>query len=52
METAESILEKHWINYRVSIGLEYEPMSEKAKEYFIMAMKEFAKLTDQPAPTN
>jgi peptidyl-tRNA hydrolase len=38
--TPEEILEDYWQGFRLSAGLPHEPMSEKAKEYLLMAMKE------------
>jgi hypothetical protein len=38
------ILDKYWQQYRVSIGLQFEPMSEKAIEYFEKAMDEYAEI--------
>lgn len=43
MERKE-ILEKHWKSFRLGIGLNYEPMSEKAYEAMEMAMEEYAEL--------
>lgn len=40
MKTAEEILDKHWIEYRTSCGLEYEPMTPRSKECFLNAMNE------------
>lgn len=35
------ILEKHWKDFRLSTGLQYEPMSDKAYECFESAMEEY-----------
>lgn len=39
-----SVLEKYWRQFRITTGLRYEPMSEKAYEYFEMAMQEYAEI--------
>lgn len=41
----EEILEKHWQQFRLSIGLPYEPMSEKAKESMLNAMREYSDIS-------
>lgn len=38
------ILEKHWHQFRIASGLSYEPMSEKAYEYFELAMQEYTEI--------
>jgi len=43
---AETILEKHWRNFRMAVGLTYEPMTARAKEHLLLAMDEFAKLAN------
>jgi hypothetical protein len=42
IELMDEILHRHFNSYRQSIGLEPESMSEKAKEYFRMALEEYA----------
>ena len=36
------ILEKNWKDFRLSTGLEYEPMSDKAYEFMENAMEQYA----------
>ena len=40
----KKILEKNWKDFRLSTGLEYEPMSDKAYEFIENAMEEYAEL--------
>lgn len=40
--TRRDILEKHWKNYLISVGLPYQPMSERAYEELEKAMEEYA----------
>ena len=40
--TRREILEKNWKEFRLSIGLKYEPMSEKAYEFMENAMEQYA----------
>lgn len=42
--TRREILEKNWKDFRLSTGLEYEPMSEKAYEFMENAMEQYAEL--------
>lgn len=42
--TRREILEKNWKDFRLSTGLEYEPMSDKAYEFMENAMEEYAEL--------
>jgi histidinol phosphatase-like PHP family hydrolase len=42
--TRREILEKNWKDFRVSTGLEYEPMSDKAYEFMENAMEQYAEL--------
>lgn len=39
---AETILNKHWRNFRNELGLEYEDMGDKAKAHLLTAMDEYA----------
>jgi hypothetical protein len=38
------ILEKNWKEFRLSTGLKYEPMSDKAYEFMENAMEQYAEL--------
>jgi hypothetical protein len=40
--TRREILEKNWKEFRLSTGLKYEPMSEKAYEFMENAMEQYA----------
>ena len=42
--TRREILEKNWKDFRLSTGLEYEPMSDKAYEFMENAMEQYAEL--------
>lgn len=42
--TRREILEKNWKDFRLSTGLEYEPMSEKAYKFMENAMEQYAEL--------
>ena len=42
--TRREILEKNWKNFRLSTGLKYEPMSDKAYEFMENAMEQYAEL--------
>lgn len=42
--TRREILEKNWKDFRLSTGLEYEPMSDKAYEFMENAMEHYAEL--------
>ena len=42
--TRKEILEKNWKDFRLSTGLEYEPMSDKAYEFMENAMEQYAEL--------
>lgn len=42
--TRREILEKNWKDFRLSTGLDYEPMSEKAYEFMENAMEQYAEL--------
>jgi hypothetical protein len=43
------ILEKHWKNYLISVGLPYQPMSERAYEELEKAMEEYAEMRQKGA---
>ena len=45
---ANEILEKHWRKYRLDIGLDYEPMSERAIESMVNAMYDYAAIQGIP----
>lgn len=47
--TRREILEKNWKDFRLSTGLEYEPMSEKAYEYMENAMEQYAEFSTENA---
>jgi hypothetical protein len=42
--TRREILEKNWKEFRLSTGLKYEPMSDKAYEFMENAMEQYAEL--------
>jgi hypothetical protein len=42
--TRIEILEKNWKEFRLSTGLKYEPMSDKAYEFMENAMEQYAEL--------
>ena len=42
--TRREILEKNWKDFRLSSGLEYEPMTDKAYEFMENAMEQYAEL--------
>lgn len=42
--TRREILEKNWKDFRLSTGLDYEPMSDKAYEFMENAMEQYAEL--------
>ena len=42
--TRREILEKNWKDFRLSTGLKYEPMSDKAYEFMENAMEQYAEL--------
>lgn len=44
------ILEKYWKEFRIATGLSYEPMSDKAYEFFEMAMQEYGEYLFQNTP--
>jgi hypothetical protein len=42
--TRREILEKNWKDFRLSTGLKYEPMSDKAYEFMENAMEQYVEL--------